>query len=137
MTSIINTNSYLLKPSMLATQLEMPFNVSLLLGLFSKIVSIRNKNSSFSVKRSSLLILSLSIMPRELSNSLLRPFRNYGKLRKQKLWVALISWGLGDSGYITDQFGSQGAFTVNKSNTNSTESSWQNLMQKGLSIIKE
>ena len=37
-----------------------------------------------------------------------------------------MSQGLRDSNYITDQFGSQGASALSKSNANGTESSWRN-----------
>ena len=78
-----------------------------------------------------------SIVPREPSNLLFKPFGNYGKLRKGKPRATLMFCGLGDSDYITDQSRSQSASAMNKSNANGMESSWRNQMQKSLYIVRE
>ena len=135
--STIDTNPCLLRRITSATQPGTPFDVPLPWGLFSEAASGGDKNSSPSAKRSLSPTLPPSIVPREPSNPLLRPSGNYGKLRKGKPRAALTSRGLGDSGYITDQSGSQGASAVSKSNADGTESSWRNRTQKGSSVVRE
>ena len=124
--SIIDTNLYLLKQATSATQPGTLFDVLLPSGLFSEAASGGDKNSSFFAKRSLLPMLPSIIVPREPSNPLLRPSSNYSKLRKEKPRMPITSQGLRDSGYIIDQFGSQGAFVVSKSNVDNTESFWRN-----------
>lgn len=80
--SIINTNSCPLRQITLATQSKMFFDILFLLRLFSKIASNKDKNSSLSTKKSSLLTLLLSIVLKKLSNLLLRLFDKYDKLKK-------------------------------------------------------
>ena len=80
----------------------MSFDVPLLLGLFSKVASNRDKNFSTSAKRSLLLTLPPSIVLREPSNPLVRLSGNDGKLRKRKPKAALKFQGLRDLGYIKD-----------------------------------
>ena len=135
--STTNINPCPLRRITLATQLRMLFDVPLPLGLFSEAASDGNKNSNFCAKRSLSSTLPPSIMSREPSNSLLRPSNNYSKLKKRKPRAELMSWGLGDSGYITDQSGFQGASAVSKNNTDDTESSWWNRTQKGSSVVRE
>lgn len=84
-------NSRLLKQITSATQPEILFDVTLLSGLFSKTANGEDKNSSFSVKKRLLSTLLSSIMPKKLSNLLLRPCSNYSKLKKGKPKMALIS----------------------------------------------
>ena len=115
----------------------MSFDDLLLLGLFNKAISGKDKNSNLFAKKALSPMLPPSIMPRELSNPLLGPSGNYGKLKNRKSRAALTSWSLEDSSYITDQAESQGAFAMSKNNTNNTKSSWRNQTQKGSSIIRE
>ncbi len=122
---------------MSATQAGMTFEVPLPLPLFSQPASGEDKNSSLSVKRSSSPRLPQSIVSREPSNPLFRPSSNYYKLKKRKPRAALTSQGLGDSGYITDEFGSQCDSDVSKSNADGTESSWRNRTPKGSSVLGE
>ena len=124
--STTNTNSCSLRQTTSAIQPGMPFDILLPLGLFSEEASGGDKNSSSSTKRSSLPTLPLSNVPREPSNPLLRPSSNYGKLKKRKPRAAFTSQGLGDLGYITDQYGSQDAFAMSKSNADGMESFWRN-----------
>ncbi len=119
----INTNPYSLRRTTSATQLGTPLDVLLPSGLFSEAANGRDKNSSPSTKRSSSSTLPPKTVSKEPSNLLLRPSGNYGKREKRKPRAAFTSRGLGDSGYITDQSGSQGAFAVSKSNADGTESS--------------
>lgn len=58
------------------------FDVPLLLGLFSKAASDRNKNSSLFAKKSLLLTLSPTIVFRKSSNPLFKLFGNYNKPKK-------------------------------------------------------
>ena len=131
----IDMNLCLLRKTTSITQPRTPFDVPLPLELFSEIVSGGDKNSSPSAKGSSSPMLSPSIVPKEPSNLLLKSSGNYGKLRKGKPRAALISRGLGDLGYITNQYGSQGASIVSKSNANGTKNSWQNQTQNGTSVV--
>ena len=80
--STTNTNPYPLMPIISATQPKTPFDILLPLGLFCETASSRDKNSSLSAKGSSSPTLSPSIVPRKLSNPLLKPSGNYSKLRK-------------------------------------------------------
>ncbi len=135
--STIDTNPCPLRQTISATQPGTPHDVPMPSGLFCEAASGGNKNSSPSPKRSSSPTLPPSTVSREPSNPLLSPSGNYDKLRKGKPRAALMSRGLGDSGYITDQSGSQGASAVSKSNADDTESSWRNRTQKGSSVVKE
>ena len=120
-----------------ATQPEIPFDVPLLSRLFNEAASGGDKNSSPSAKRNSSPTLPSIIVSRELSNLLLRPSDNYGKLRKEKPRAVLTSRGLKDSSYITDQSGSQKTSDVSKSNANGTENSWRNQTQKSSSVVRD
>ncbi len=135
--STIDTNPSSSRRTTSLIQPGMPLDVPLPSGLFSEAASGGDKNSSPSAKRSSSPTLPPSIVSRELSNPLLRPSGNYDKLRKEKSRAAITSLGLKDSGYITDQSGSQGASAVSKSNSDGTENSWQNRTQKGSSVVRE
>ena len=121
--STIDINLCPLRQKMLATQPGTFFDVPLPSGLFSGAASGGDKNSSLSAKRNLSPTLPPNIVPRELSNPLFRPFGKYCKLKKGKPKAALMSWGLRDMGYITDQSGSQGASSLSKSNVNDMESS--------------
>ena len=90
MTSTIDTNP-LLKQTTLTTQPGTPFDIPLSSGLFIKIASNADKNSSPSAKKSSSPTLPPSIVFQEPSKSLSRPFGNYGKLNKRKPRAMLIS----------------------------------------------
>ncbi len=135
--STIDIISCSLRRTTSATQPGTSFDVLLPSGLFSEAASGGDKNSSPSAKRSSSLTFPPSTVSREPSNPLLRPSGNYGKLRKRKLKAIFTSRGLGDSGYITDQSGSQGASAVSKTNPDGTECSWRNQTKKGSSVVKE
>ncbi len=137
MASTIDTNPCLFRRTTSTSQPETSIDVPLPSGLFSEVASGGDKNSSLSAKRSSSPRLPPSTVCREPSNFLPKPSCNYSKLRKRKLWAAFTSPGLGDSGYITDQFGSQGASAVSKSNADGTESSGRNRTQKGSSVVRE
>ena len=69
----------------------MPIDILLLSGLFSGVASGRNKNSSFSAKKSSWPTILPSIVTRESSNPLLKPSDNYAKLKKGKFKTAFMS----------------------------------------------
>lgn len=84
------------------TQLGTLFDVLLLSELFNEVASGGDKNSSPSPKKSLSPSLPLSIVLKELSNPLLRPSGNEGKLKKVKPRAAYTSQALGDSDYITD-----------------------------------
>lgn len=51
MVSIINTNFYSLRQIILAIQLKILFNISLLLKIFNKVVNNKEKNSSSYTKK--------------------------------------------------------------------------------------
>lgn len=87
--SIINMNPCLLRQTMSSIQLEIFFDISLLLRLFSKATSNKNKNSSLFKKRNISPMLLPNIVLRELSNLLFRLSSNYDKLRKRKPRAAL------------------------------------------------
>ena len=135
--STIDTNPCLLRQKTSATQLRMPFDVLLPLGLFNEAESGGDKNSSLSAKRNSSPILLPSIVLKKPSNLFFSPFGNYNKLRKVKPRAAFTSWGLGDLDNITDQSGFQNTSAVSKNNSDGIKNSWQNQMQKSLSVIRE
>ena len=120
----IHTKSCPLKLITLVTQPETLFDIPLLSRLFDEVASGRDKDSSFSTKRSLSSMLPPSIVPREPSNPLIRLNGNYGKQRKRKPRASFMSWHLRDLGYITDQSGSQDPSAVSKDNTDCLESSW-------------
>ena len=135
--SKIDTNSCPLRRTTSTTQPGKALDVPLPSGLFGEAASGGDKNSSPSAKRSSSPTMPPSTVSREPSNLLLKPLGNYFKLRKGKLRAALTSQGLGDSGYIMDQSGSQGASAVRKSNADGTESFWRKRTLKGSSVVRE
>lgn len=137
MARIIDMNPCPLKQTTLATQPRTPFDVPLPLRLFSEETSGENKNSNSSAKKSSSPMFLPNIVPREPSNSLLRPSGNYDKQRKGKPRVVLASWDLGDLGYITNQSSSQSTSAMSKNNANSTESYWRNQTQKSSNVVRE
>lgn len=82
----------------------MLFAVLLLLQLLSVVTSGGNKNSSPSTNKNISPTLPLNIVLKKPSNLLFRLSNNYRKLKKRKSRVAFTSLGLGDFGYIKDQF---------------------------------
>lgn len=121
--STIDINPCLLRKTTSSIQPRMLLDVLLLLRLFNKATSDRDKNFSPSIKRSILSTLSPNIVPREPSNLFFRSSSNYGKLREKKPRAALMSWGLRNLSYIIDYSGSQDTFFVSKGNTNCMKNS--------------
>lgn len=79
------------------------FYVLLLSGLFNGIINSKNKNFDLFAKKNISSIVPLSIMLRELSNSLFRLSSNYSKLEIKKSKVTFTFWGLRDLDYIKEQ----------------------------------
>lgn len=79
-------------------------NVLLLLELFNKTISNSSKNFGFFARKNILPKLPLNILSKKPSNLFIKPSDKNNGLKKIKPIATIISWDLGNLGYITDQF---------------------------------